>query len=610
MADAVELTEGVEIAGAYRVLERLGRGGFGEVFLVEHTRTHRQLALKTLKTGLGQIEELRQRFRREAKAMSLLAHEGIVAVEDFGELEDGTLYLVMELARGQSLRDVIEAGPLEPPRAFAIAKLLLAALGAAHAEGVIHRDLKPDNVKIVPADHGGGERAKILDFGIAKLVSADGAPGGDTLTQAGLAFGTPDYMAPEQALGQKIDARADLYALGIILYEMLAGRRPFVADDPIAIARMQVAVDPPRLGVVARGGRTFSEATEAFVQRALAKRPDERFADAAAMADAMVAAEAGELVAAQGGPLARAATPPPVRAATPAPTLGTPPPRLATPLPARSEPPWWRRRPRRRLIAVGAGAAGVVLLVFAAITAGGGGSTSARSGMAALPTIAATGAEAPPSPLAEQAMKLLDAGDAQGAQALLEKELAAPAHERDARAYLALGHARAALGRSALALAAYERAAALAPGLGGDVRARTNLVAMLRGKDADTALGALEFLGARGGDGAADVIVEQASRGKWYAVRKRAVALAEQRGLGAKIDRLDQLTLDLQQAPSCPERRDAVLALKKLGDARALPALKRARGRRSGFFDTGHPNACLEKDASEAIDALDRKDLE
>jgi tetratricopeptide (TPR) repeat protein len=559
-----ELKAGDEVAGAYRVREQLGRGGMGEVVEVEHLRTHRRLALKTLRHGAGgRVEESRARFRREAHAMSLLAHPHIVQVEDFGELADGAPYLVMELAGGQSLKELLAAGDIPPARAYGITRQILDALGYAHAQGVVHRDLKPDNIKVIP-DGDGGDRVKILDFGIAKLVGeASAAREAETLTQVGVAFGTPDYMAPEQALGQKVDGRADLYALGVILFEMLAGRLPFEAEEAISVARMHVAVDPPTLAQAAPG-RRFTPEAEALVAKALGKRPAERFADAAEMAAAVIAAEAADLV-----PKLRAATPLPgslrlADAATPAPTVVRA---------ARVRRPWTRRQ------RVGAGVAAAVVLVLglaAALSAGGRGGSGGGAGLAGLPGRAASAAPPPASALADEAGKLLDGGDARGAAALLERELAKKAHAGDARAHAVLGHARLALGKPSEAVAAYELALALAPGIARDSRYATNLV-------------------------------DLASRGKTFAVRQKAGVLSERAGLEDRVDRVDRLSLDLAQAPSCPERREALLGLRAIGDTRALPAVKKAKHRRSGFFGTGRPNGCLEKDAAELIEAWEAK---
>src|SRR4051794_39249636 len=198
----------------------------GAVYRVEHLMLKKELALKFLHAELGRLEEVARRFEREAEAAARLDHPNIVAVTDFGRTVDGMLFLVMELLQGQSLTATIRpdgAGrPMPVERALHIERQILRALEHAHASGIVHRDLKPDNIMLVVRD---GERdvVKLLDFGIAKITAPqDGAPG-EALTQAGVVFGTPEYLSPEQAMGEDADQRADLYSAGIVLYEMLTG---------------------------------------------------------------------------------------------------------------------------------------------------------------------------------------------------------------------------------------------------------------------------------------------------------------------------------------------------------------------------------------------------
>ncbi|HUH02229.1 MAG TPA: serine/threonine-protein kinase, partial [Kofleriaceae bacterium] len=226
--DAYTEKIGTVIDRRYRITGLLGRGGMGSVYRAEHVRIRRPVAVKLLHPGYGQVEEIARRFEREAFATGRIDHPNIVIVSDFGELDDGTLYLVMELLDGVSLGDVMEEEKqLAPRRALRIIKHVLRGLGHAHAFEIIHRDIKPENVLLV--EHAGEhEFAKILDFGIAKLVGdAELEEGGEKLTQAGVAFGTPAYISPEQATGSNIDHRADIYSLSVMLYEMLIGRAPF-----------------------------------------------------------------------------------------------------------------------------------------------------------------------------------------------------------------------------------------------------------------------------------------------------------------------------------------------------------------------------------------------
>ncbi len=600
MTVTAELVHDQVLAGTYRIERLLGRGGMGAVYQAEHLRTRKQVALKTLRPGFGKIREIAKRFEREALTTSLLSHPGVVKVDDYGELEDGALFLVMELVPGASLREIIDEGEVPAARAFAIVRQVLDALIHAHAQGVIHRDLKPDNVKVAPDRDHDAERVKILDFGIAKVVGlAEEVVGAEKLTEAGIAFGTPDYMAPEQALGQAVDGRADLYSLAVMLFEMLAGRRPFISDEAIAVARMHVAAPLPTLAQVAPG-RRFTPATEALLARALAKRPSERFADAVEMTAALDVAAAAEAEAAAGEPSGTSTPAPvPVVAAGSTPTRRPPTARPATPVPLRGErdeaaaqtAPLLRRartglddvRTRlarlstRQRLAAGAAVVTLALVVLIVTLPGGsrsGSSRSTRSG-GALPALT-PGAILPveQSPLAREALALVDAGKADEARTRLLAGLRAPGGERDASAHLALGAAQLALDQPLEALSVFELGVAIDPSAARDERTQK-------------------------------AVLELAARGKTWKLRQRATEVAARMGVQDRIDRFDAALLDLAQAPSCPERRDALLALRKLKDARALPAFKRARGRRSGFFGTGRPNSCLEKDAADAIAELE-----
>ena len=258
------------LGGRYRVLSRLGEGGMGAVYLCEHAVLGRRYAVKVLRPTLADDPELVERFRNEAIAASRVGGENVVDVLDFGAEEDGALYYVMEALEGRSLGALIaEDGPLEVPRALALLDQLCRALGAAHARGVVHRDVKPDNV-FVERRGDGAERAKVIDFGISQLAPEAGK---ERLTRVGEIIGTPEYMAPEQAAGDPIDHRVDVYALGVLAYEMLTGTLPIVARTPIAtlVAQQTRTPEPP-----SRRRPEVGAALDALVLRALAKRPEDR----------------------------------------------------------------------------------------------------------------------------------------------------------------------------------------------------------------------------------------------------------------------------------------------------------------------------------------------
>ena len=273
--------------GRYRLVTPLGQGGMGGVWEVEDDAGNRY-ALKCPAMGMTPDPALLKRFAREANALRMIEHPNLVAAIDVFA-EAGGLYLVMECVNGENLTKAIDRGPLQPRRALVLARQLLEGLAHAHANGMIHRDLKPDNVMLV--EMGGWERAKIVDWGLVKLIGdAEALMGGDKLTRTGLVQGTPRYMAPEQALGRLVDGRVDLYALGLILFEMLTRRVPFEHDDPVTMMRMQVKQPAPRLDEVVPGAPWCTSQVVALVAGALAKQPDERFASATVMMRAVDAA--------------------------------------------------------------------------------------------------------------------------------------------------------------------------------------------------------------------------------------------------------------------------------------------------------------------------------
>ncbi len=270
--------------GRYKLVAPLGRGGMGGVWEVEGPDGTRY-AMKMPASGMTSASEAQKRFAREANALRMLDHPNLVsAIEVF--VEGGGLFLVMEKVTGTTLTKVLQGGRLQPRRALVLARQLLDGIGHAHSHGLVHRDLKPDNIMIV--DMGGWDRAKIVDFGVVKLIGdAEAAMGGGKLTSTGLVFGTPAYMAPEQALGKNIDGRADLYSLATILFEMLIGRVPFDHPDPMMQMRMQVKAPPPKLDMLAKRVSWCTPQLIALIDAALSKDPADRFPDAKTMMAAL-----------------------------------------------------------------------------------------------------------------------------------------------------------------------------------------------------------------------------------------------------------------------------------------------------------------------------------
>lgn len=308
--------------------ERIATGGMGEVWRARDTVLGREVAVKILKREFADDETFRARFAAEARHAAGLHHPGIAAVFDYGILREGNApYLVMELVDGKPLSDLVREGqPFDPEQARLLALQTAEALAVAHAAGVVHRDVKPANLLVTPDG-----RIKITDFGIARAINSV------AFTQTGQIVGTPQYLSPEQARGEKGTAASDVYALGVVLFECLSGRRPFVADTPIATALAQIQQDVPPLP------ETVPPAIAAVVLRALAKDPAERYADGAAMAAALRGAGEGNpavpapvpvadptrLLAATGVAAATAPVPPPA----------APPERLTTTSTGRSRWP-------------------------------------------------------------------------------------------------------------------------------------------------------------------------------------------------------------------------------------------------------------------------------
>lgn len=273
--------------GRYRILEQIGKGGMGTVYLAEHNKLGKRVALKVLSIGdlSNRREEMVTRFVNEARAVALIAHPHIVDVTDFGE-HDGNPFFVMERLEGSDLERVIKEGGAIPfVRARRIAMQIAEALGAAHGRGIIHRDAKPANVFLIFRD-GDPDYVKLLDFGLVKLTDESSG----TRTRTGFIFGTPQYMSPEQAKGERVDQRTDIYALGCILYEMLTGAVPFDGETFMKILsdHMLTPVEPP---TSRRPDLRIRADVEAVVMKALAKDGQERFQSMAEFAAALEAIE-------------------------------------------------------------------------------------------------------------------------------------------------------------------------------------------------------------------------------------------------------------------------------------------------------------------------------
>ncbi len=309
--------------GQFQILQKIGTGGMGSVYKALQPEMNRMVGVKILHPKLANRKDLVSRFRREARAMSHLTHPNTVKVYLYGELEDGSLYIVMEFLDGKNMNQTVRSeGALPLERALPILVQVCGALEEAHRAGSIHRDLKPENIFL--CQQGGmKDYAKVLDFGLAKVTEREMRPGSLILTQEGMVFGTPEFMSPEQAQGKSLTPGSDIYSLAVILYEALTGKLPFDAKNAMDFLQLHVTGKPIPLSERI-AGKTFPPLLDKIMERALAKKPEARFASAADFASALQAVLNGqtELPANLSSvPVAAPQVAPPVESASPTPNV-------------------------------------------------------------------------------------------------------------------------------------------------------------------------------------------------------------------------------------------------------------------------------------------------
>ncbi|MCX5747602.1 MAG: protein kinase [Proteobacteria bacterium] len=271
---------GTILDGRYRLTKKLGEGGMGEVYAGEHVHIEKRFAIKLLRPEIVSNQEAVKRFYQEARSASSIGHRNIIGIEDFGQLPDGRVYMCMELLKGAPLNDMIappgtegSQQPMPIDRLLNIMIQTMHGLAAAHAKGIVHRDMKPENIYVTEGPNG-EDIPKLLDFGIAKVSGNDGQ---NNLTRTGTIFGTPFYMAPEQALGNPVDARTDIYAVGIIMYEVFAGSLPFQGESFMGILTQHITTEPePVWERAGKAGRQLPPELADIITRCLRKNPAER----------------------------------------------------------------------------------------------------------------------------------------------------------------------------------------------------------------------------------------------------------------------------------------------------------------------------------------------
>lgn len=668
---------GTVIADRYRLLRRVGEGGMGAVYEGEHVGLRKRVAVKFLHAELSRIPDVVARFEREAIAAANLDHPNVVAAHDFGKTADGQFYLVLDFVEGGSLRDLLDTEKRLPPaRALHIARHIAAALHRAHSVGIVHRDLKPENVVLVERE-GDRDFAKVIDFGIAKIAPGKLGEKGSALTQAGMVFGTPEYMAPEQALGAKIDHRADLYSFGVMVFEMLVGQRPFTDDDVMTLLGKHMTAPPPLASTLVPPG-TLPPSVDSVLARMLAKSPSERYGSALefvqALGDALgiPVSAAGTVPPGLLAPLGNAFTPAHgVPAAVPAAITGMANTAVAAPgrpttmalvsggirqvfstlvtgyAALRQDP----RRHRRVLAGMGILA---VLSVLLGIVTGPKSSSSVRTsvGTGSAPVVhaerhgavttvrsgsassahAAPASESVPLRRSEPVTRSSEAPSTLAAR--LEEYRSRPdvavlldvAHGRRLHNVITVFEQRRSqtpgdpflnylLGtlyardrrRMNIALDRYAEALRLEPGFAFDRTLVRDVVrayvesrhppaqaeTLLRGPLAATA---------------GDVLLEVAIDGRKASARTRALALLATPTFARDYDGTARALVELSEARTCEAKRTVVERLGQIGDARALPYLRRIRvGRGCGFLGMGECNPCLADVLPAAIAAIERR---
>lgn len=560
--DEVDPLIGAVVGERYRVTQKIGVGGMGAVYRAEHVHMKKTVALKVLHREMTALPEVVARFEREAIAAGRIEHPNVVQARDFGRLEDGAFYLVLEYVEGRSLGDVLEEGALPVERVLTIAGQVAEALDAAHQQNIVHRDLKPDNVMLVERS-GEPELVKVLDFGIAKVTLRDREHSDRPITKMGTVFGTPEYMSPEQAAGQAVDHRGDLYSLGVLMYEMLSGNPPFSGDEVHAVLMMQITQTPAPLP------SSIPLSVRQLVSELLSKEPQDRIGSANEVVQRVVALLGGDVQLAQGRTRTRLVSIQSYPRITWVQRLDAGPLGRAVYLAGASVPAW-------RLAAFGAvlGGLGFVLVL---LLASGADEVVTKPVVdeAPLPAIAVERDAGRSSTTIDPEEAKLLGRVFLGDPIALEQIEARPAHSLSTREWLAMARGRVKLERYGPAMHAYRAALEKDATLGEDPVLRRDVWEATRKPDStELALHvAADFLGSKGADLLYRFWVESKEVTPLTRLAKKLVYSKSVREAASPAL---AFVLDWREAISCDDYAEILPRAQLNGDMRALTVLQRS----------------------------------
>jgi serine/threonine-protein kinase len=635
---------GVVLSGRYLIERVIGEGGMGAVYQAQHTHMRKRLAIKVLHPEMSRLTEVVARFEREAMAAAHIEHPNVAAATDFGKLDDGSFFLVLEYVEGKSLREAIAEGRLELGRALHVGRQIASALARAHALGIVHRDLKPENVMLVRRDED-PDFAKVLDFGIAKVpvgeLAGEAKVPGQALTQLGMVYGTPEYMAPEQALGQPVDARADLYALGAMMFEMITGTRPFDHESKVTLLGMHVTAPVPRMTERAPDANVPLE-VDAIVSRLLAKEAAARYTDAKELIEAidtitMQLAARGRISEplpplSAFGPRASSAgvdgTGPRSAVASASPATG--PTALAQPAVSssrtsqqgiaslvgaslgnvlKSAPPWMTPR-RLTIAAVALGGLLVSVVGVVAIVSGSGGSTATVPSASSAIVTAPPPPPRPPDPKTDEVVAAAEGKIEKGDYATAIDELTAIEKKAPDRAdvHMLLERAYTGVRNTAGAMREAEAWLAADPNAAADLKLQEDVrnAALMRDGQ-DDAFTLLESkMGMRGIDILFDIAYGQSGR-LYPQAAARAKRLLDAAEVRKRASPALAVLLSFRDAKTCEQKHALLDAVRDKADARMLAELRPYEAVRGcGFLGRNDCYPCMHRDhalddAKEAI---------